>query len=257
MVTEDTSSNEYTYSPSTKNSGTPNNSGIQIIQIMVDPVSYKINTQKKTICSASSYTKRRRVKWKLRLTNCDARDTGQQCANTANLRETQTTRGIGTIYTHYTTEQREQDTYSTISMAAPRAVSMAASGAVSMATSTTISTTDLNEKSNFHGNFNGSFHGSFNDNSMETSLTVSRTATVAISMANSMAISMETSKIVCMTVTMTISTTNDNYKDRDTQFSDQYHGNNNDNYKVLSAISQDNPEEGPEGGQSRASPPSK
>jgi hypothetical protein len=68
---------------------------------------------------------------------------------------------------------------------------------------------------------------------------------------------METSKIVCMTVTMTISTTNDNYKDRDTQFSDQYHGNNNDNYKVLSAISQDNPEEGPEGGQSRASPPSK
>ena len=52
---------------------------------------------------------------------------------------------------------------------------------------------------------------------------------------------------------------NDNGSDQEngSQFNDQYHGNNNDNYKVLSAISQDNPEEGPEGGQSRDSPPSK
>ena len=51
--------------------------------------------------------------------------------------------------------------------------------------------------------------------------------------------------------------TNGSDQENGSQFSDQYHGNNNDNYKVFSAISQDNPEEGPEGGQSRASPPSK
>ena len=52
---------------------------------------------------------------------------------------------------------------------------------------------------------------------------------------------------------------NDNGSDQEngSQFSDQYHGNNNDNYKVFSAISQDNPEEGSKGGQSRACPPSK
>ena len=163
------------YSPSPMNSGTPNNSGIQIIQIIVDPVSYKINTQKKTAGSASSYTKRRRVKWKLRLTNCDARDTGQKCANTADLRETQTTRGMGTIRTHCTTEQREQDTYSTFSMAVPRAVSMAASGAVSIATSTAISTIDLNEKSNLHDNRNGVFNDKISMTTvMAASTTISR-----------------------------------------------------------------------------------
>ena len=117
MVIEDTSSNEYTYSPSPNISGTPNNSGIQIIQIMVDPVSYKINTQKRTICSASSYTKRRRVKWKLRLTNCDARDTDQKCANTDDLRESQTTRGISTT----TFEQSEEVSLSTAMSELPEA----------------------------------------------------------------------------------------------------------------------------------------
>jgi hypothetical protein len=90
------------------------------------------------------------------------------------------------------TGNNDAHTYSTISMAAPRAVSTTASGSVSMVTSTTISTTDLNEKSNFHGNFNGSFHDSSNDISMETSLTVSGTASMAISMTSSMATSMET-----------------------------------------------------------------
>ena len=61
--------------------------------------SNSFNTNTLVVCSASSYTKRRRVKWKLRLTNCDARDTGQKRANTADLRETQIARGMDTIYT--------------------------------------------------------------------------------------------------------------------------------------------------------------
>ena len=60
--------NEGNTSPTPNNNrGTPINSGIQIIQIIVDPVSYKITTHKNTIFSASSYTKRRRVKWKILL----------------------------------------------------------------------------------------------------------------------------------------------------------------------------------------------
>ena len=58
------------------------------------------HTYSTIVCSASSYTKRRRVKWKPRLTMCDARDTGQKGANTADLRETQIARNMGTIYTH-------------------------------------------------------------------------------------------------------------------------------------------------------------
>ena len=61
--------------------------------------SNSFNTNTLVVCSASSYTKRRRVKWKLRLTNCDARDTGQKRANTTDLRETQIARGMDTIYT--------------------------------------------------------------------------------------------------------------------------------------------------------------
>ena len=58
------------------------------------------HTYSTIVCSASSYTKRRRVKWKPRLTMCDARDTGQKGTNTADLRETQIARNMGTIYTH-------------------------------------------------------------------------------------------------------------------------------------------------------------
>jgi hypothetical protein len=44
--------NEENTSPTPNNRGTPINSDIQIIQIIVDPVSYKITTHKNTICSA-------------------------------------------------------------------------------------------------------------------------------------------------------------------------------------------------------------
>ena len=54
------------------------------------------------VCSSRRYTKRRRVKWKPRLTICDARDTDQKGANTTDLRETQTARSMGTIYTYST-----------------------------------------------------------------------------------------------------------------------------------------------------------
>ncbi len=55
--------NEGNTSPTFNKRGTPINSGIQIIQIIVDPVSYKITTHKNTIFSSSSYTKRHR--WKI------------------------------------------------------------------------------------------------------------------------------------------------------------------------------------------------
>ena len=76
------------------------------------------HTYSTIVCSASSYTKRRRVKWKLRLTNCNERDTGQKCANTDDLRETQTTRGIGTT----TFEQFEEVSLSTEMSALPEAL---------------------------------------------------------------------------------------------------------------------------------------
>jgi hypothetical protein len=59
--------NEGNTSPTPNKKGMPINSGTQIIQIIVDPVSFKITTLKKPICSASSYTKRRSVKWKILL----------------------------------------------------------------------------------------------------------------------------------------------------------------------------------------------
>ena len=76
------------------------------------------HTYSTIVCSVSSYTKRRRVKWKLRLTNCNARDTGQKCANTDDLRESQTTRGINTT----TFEQSEEVSLSTAMSALPEAV---------------------------------------------------------------------------------------------------------------------------------------
>ncbi len=65
QMPQDQKVNEGNTSPTPNNRDTPISSGIQIIQIIVDPVSHKITTHKKTICSASSYTKRRRVKWKI------------------------------------------------------------------------------------------------------------------------------------------------------------------------------------------------
>ncbi len=76
------------------------------------------HTYSTIVCSASSYTKRHWVKWKLRLTNCNARDTGQKCANTDDLRETQTTRDIGTT----TFEQFEEVSLSTAISALPEAL---------------------------------------------------------------------------------------------------------------------------------------
>ncbi len=73
------------------------------------------HTYSTIVCSASSYTKRRRVKWKLRLTCCNVRDTGQKCANTDDLRKTQTTRGIDTT----TFEQFEEVSLSTAMSALP------------------------------------------------------------------------------------------------------------------------------------------
>ncbi len=61
QIPQDKKVNEGNTSPTPNNRDTPINSGIQIIQIIVDPVSHKITTHKKTICSDSSYTKRRRV----------------------------------------------------------------------------------------------------------------------------------------------------------------------------------------------------
>ncbi len=60
------------------------------------------HTYSTIVCSVSSYTKRRRVKWKPRLTICDARDTGQKGDNTTDLRETQIARIMGTTYTYST-----------------------------------------------------------------------------------------------------------------------------------------------------------
>ena len=75
------------------------------------------HTYSTIVCSVNSYTKRLRVKWKLRLTNCDARDTGQKCVNTDDLRESQTTRGISTT----TFEQSEEVSLSTAMSALPEA----------------------------------------------------------------------------------------------------------------------------------------
>ena len=60
------------------------------------------HTYSTIVCSASSYTKRHRVKWKPRLTICDARNMVQKGTNTGDLRETQIARSMGTIYTHST-----------------------------------------------------------------------------------------------------------------------------------------------------------
>jgi hypothetical protein len=59
---QDQKVNEGNTSPTPNNRDTPINSDIQIIQIIVDPVSHEITTHKKTVSSASIYTKRRRVK---------------------------------------------------------------------------------------------------------------------------------------------------------------------------------------------------
>ena len=114
--------------------------------------SNSFNTNTLVVCSASSYTKRRRVKWKLRLTNCDARDTGQKRANTTDLRETQIARGMDTIYTQSPTALHgnlngvSHDSFNvnsieasmTPSMTDSMAISRPSSLAVTMRTSTAV-----------------------------------------------------------------------------------------------------------------------
>ena len=114
--------------------------------------SNSFNTNTLVVCSASSYTKRRSVKWKLRLTNCDARDTGQKRANTTDLRETQLARGMDTIYTQSPTALHgnlngvSHDSFNvnsiqasmTPSLTDSMAISRPSSLAVTMRTSTTV-----------------------------------------------------------------------------------------------------------------------
>ena len=114
--------------------------------------SNSFNTNTLVVCSASSYTKRRRVKWKLRLTNCDARDTGQKRANTTDLRETQIARGMDTIYTqsptalygnlngvfHDSFNDNSIEASMTPSMTDSMAISRPSSLAVTMRTSTAV-----------------------------------------------------------------------------------------------------------------------
>ena len=114
--------------------------------------SNSFNTNTLVVCSASSYTKRRRVKWKLRLTNCDPRDTGQKRANTTDLRETQLARGMDTIYTQSPTALHgnlngvSHDSFNvnsiqasmTPSLTDSMAISRPSSLAVTMRTSTTV-----------------------------------------------------------------------------------------------------------------------
>jgi hypothetical protein len=80
-----------------------------------DTVNNDEHTYSTIVCSVSSYTKRHRVKWTLHLKNCNARDTGQKCSNTDDLRETQSTRGIDTT----TFEQFEETSLTTAMSALP------------------------------------------------------------------------------------------------------------------------------------------
>jgi hypothetical protein len=76
------------------------------------------HTYSTIVWSTSSYTKRHRVKWTLHLKNCNARDTGQKCSNTDDLRETQSTRGIDTTMF----EQFEENSLTTAMSALPEAL---------------------------------------------------------------------------------------------------------------------------------------
>ena len=124
------------------NDDSTNNMGLfatNVVQTGPYGGSISFNTNILVVCSASSYTKRRRVKWKLRLTNCDARDTGQKGANTADLRATQIARGMGTIHTQSPTALNGNlnGAFNDNSMA----ISRASSTAVTMKTATTVGRT--------------------------------------------------------------------------------------------------------------------
>ena len=124
------------------NDDSTNNMGLfatNVVQTGPYGGSISFNPNILVVCSASSYTKRRRVKWKLRLTNCDARDTGQKGANTADLRATQIARGMGTIHTQSPTALNGNlnGAFNDNSMA----ISRASSTAVTMKTATTVGMT--------------------------------------------------------------------------------------------------------------------
>ena len=265
------------------NSGTPNNRGIQIIQIMVDPVSYKINTTKETVCSASSYTKRRRVKWKLHLTNCDARDTGQMCANTERRISPSHSAGASVAVPgsykacnfhgnlnggfHGSFNDNPMETSMTASMTASMAISMANSTAVTMETSTTvcmtapmtISMTNDNykdiymhndrDKDKFKDNDNGSDNNNASQFNDKCNINTDDNDTGNYSQQGYIIASKDTDY--------------DNYEESDKvtdigiQISDNHTINRNYNDKKSSLISRGKLKQGPEGGQRRASPPPK